>query len=284
MKKVSKKTLNGLYVAKIVMWLKNQPTKGFVIGVSGGIDSALVSTLCAMTEKEVHLVSMPIKQASDQLPRAQKHMAWLKKKFTNVTCHENDLTKVFYETLNAFPNVGISELATVNARSRIRMVHLYMYANNFGCMVAGTGNKVEDYGVGFFTKYGDGGVDLSPIGDLTKTEVRELATYLGVNKEIVTAKPTDGLWNDNRGDEDQIGATYPELEVAMEQFDTILSARGIFPSEANGDYKKAVSNGFKEVFGTATKRENEVFKIFIDRHFDNGHKMKMPPVCKVKGE
>ena len=258
---------------KIVMWLKNQPTKGFVVGVSGGVDSALVSTLCAMSGKPVHAVSMPINQAKDQHSRSLKHIEWLKKKFDNVTGYEDDLTGTYASNKMTMP-FEINELADVNMRSRCRMVHLYMYANHFGCMVAGTGNKVEDYGVGFFTKYGDGGVDISPIGDLTKTEVWELAKHLGVNRAIVTAKPTDGLWGDNRGDEDQIGATYPELEWAMNEFEK---------QELVFEGDKPFYSDYVKIIKTWTARQKKVFNIFADRHFNNAHKMAMPPVCKVKG-
>lgn len=205
---------------KITEWLSeyliNNNMKCFVVGISGGIDSALVSTLCAETGMKTLVVSMPIHQKSDQLDRARNHMSWLKEKYTNVEIIEYDLTDVFDLFSSIFTDK--KELSLANSRSRLRMVTLYQIAGDNNGLVVGTGNKVEDFGVGFFTKYGDGGVDISPIADLTKTEVRKLAKEFNVIDEILTAKPTDGLWEDDRSDEDQIGATYEQLEWAM-QFD-----------------------------------------------------------------
>jgi NAD+ synthase len=195
-------------------YLESNKLDCFVIGVSGGIDSALTSTLCAQTGKKTLVISMPIHQAEDQLQRAHNHIQWLKEKYLNVESFEFDLTNTF-ETFKSLFSVE-NKLALANSRSRLRMVTLYQIAGTYKGLVVGTGNKVEDFGVGFFTKYGDGGVDISPIADLTKTEVRQMAKELGVIEEILIAKPTDGLWEDNRTDEDQIGATYEELEWAME--------------------------------------------------------------------
>jgi len=202
---------------KISQWLKeylNQSNLNcFIIGISGGIDSALVSTLCAQTGEKTIVVSMPIYQAQDQLQRAHKHINWLKNKYLNVESLEFNLTNTFETFKSLFPIEN--KLALANSRSRLRMTTLYQLAGTYKGLVVGTGNKVEDFGVGFFTKYGDGGVDISPIADLTKTEVRQIAKELDIIEEILIAKPTDGLWDDGRIDEDQIGATYEELEWAM---------------------------------------------------------------------
>ena len=195
-------------------YLTNSNLKCFVIGISGGIDSALVSTLCAQTGKKTIVLSMPIHQPKDQLQRANNHIQWLKEKYSNVESFEFDLTNTFETFKSLFPVE--SKLALANSRSRLRMVTLYQIAGTYNGLVVGTGNKVEDFGIGFFTKYGDGGVDISPIADLTKTEVRKMARELNIIEEILIAPPTDGLWEDDRSDEDQIGATYEELEWIME--------------------------------------------------------------------
>lgn len=249
-------------VKQIVQWLIEYP--GYVVGVSGGVDSALVSTLCAKTNKPTILVSMPILQPQSHLDRAHKHIDWLKYNFSNVISYEVDLTEVYETFKRSLPKDAISDLALVNDRSRLRMTTLYNFANSFGYVVVGTGNKVEDYGVGFFTKYGDGGVDISPIGDLLKTDVWRLSTFLGVCDEIVQADPTDGLWNDNRSDEDQIGATYPELEEAMKFYDNNYRMK---------DYNFIVSQ--------LTERQKEVLQIYTKRHESSLHKMSMPPICKI---
>ena len=213
-------------VAHIVKWLHDYATnakiKGFVVGVSGGIDSAVTSTLCAMTGLEVLCLEMPIHQADNQVSRAYRHIDWLQANHQNVMVESVELTPVFDSLVGAFPDVSNEEerfMALANTRARLRMTSLYYFAALKGYLVAGTGNKVEDFGVGFFTKYGDGGVDLSPIADLLKSEVYQIAEFLGVNKEIIIAPPTDGLWGDDRTDEDQIGASYPELEWAMAMHD-----------------------------------------------------------------
>jgi NAD+ synthase len=243
----------------IIDWLKSYSDKakstGFVVGISGGIDSALTSVLCAETAKKVILVNMPIRQTAAEYGRAQKHIDDLLNRYKNVSSHEIDLTGLFssFEKLMPF-NIEENGLAMANSRSRLRMTTLYAVAQANGCLVAGTGNKVEDFGVGFFTKYGDGGVDLSPIADLYKTEVFEMAKQLGVIDEILSAKPTDGLWADGRSDEDQIGATYPELEWAME-------------------YIKL--NSRVEL----TERQKEVIEIYKRFNTANQHKMIPIPVC-----
>ena len=188
--------------------------KVLVVGVSGGIDSSVVSTLCALTGRKTIILSMPIKQIKSQHDLSIKHANWLKSKFTNVKHKFIELEKIFNsfeETLSEFN----SEHAFANSRARLRMATLYQVAAANNGIVVGTGNKVEDFGVGFYTKYGDGGVDISPIADCTKTQVWELGKYLGISNEIIEAEPTDGLWNDGRNDTDQLGMTYQELEKAM---------------------------------------------------------------------
>ncbi|MCX6155640.1 MAG: NAD(+) synthase, partial [Candidatus Kapabacteria bacterium] len=196
--------------------LDDSRQSGFVVGVSGGIDSATVSTCCAKTGKKLIALNMPIHQPSSQLSRAEEQCNWLKLNFTNVETFLIDLTEIYETIIRTLPLEAKNEIALVNLRSRLRMMTLYSFANSNNFLVAGTGNKVEDYGIGFFTKYGDGGVDISPIGDLTKTEVYQLAAYLDVPESIQKAAPTDGLWEIDRTDEEQIGATYPELEWAMD--------------------------------------------------------------------
>lgn len=248
----------------IVTWLKDYATnakqKGFVIGVSGGIDSAVTSTLCAKTGLDLLCLEMPIHQAHNQSDRASRHIAWLQENFPNVKRQPVNLTPVFDSLVAAFPKVENEEerfMSLANTRARLRMTSLYYFAALNRYLVAGTGNKVEDFGVGFYTKYGDGGVDLSPIADLLKTEVYAIAKVLGVNEEIIKAAPTDGLWGDDRTDEDQIGASYPELEWAMKMKD---EGRTI------------------EEF---TGREKEVFKIFSRFNSMNQHKMLPIPVCVI---
>lgn len=251
-------------VNHIVNWLKDYATNakinGFVIGVSGGIDSAVTSTLCARTGLNVICVEMPIHQAKSQVSRALGHIDWLKSNFNNVSMTQVNLTPVFDSLISALPKVMEEEerfMSLANTRARLRMTTLYYFAALNKYLVAGTGNKVEDFGVGFYTKYGDGGVDLSPIADLLKTEVYELAKYLGVNQDIIDAAPTDGLWGDDRTDEDQIGASYPELEWAMQMND-----EGKNVNDFNG-------------------REQEVFQIFMNYNTANRHKMLPIPVCEI---
>lgn len=240
---------------KISNWLSeyinNSGLECFVIGISGGIDSALTSTLCAQTGKKTIVVSMPIHQAQDQLERAHDHIEWLTRNYDNVEGYEYDLTTTFETFKSLFEEEN--KLALANSRSRLRMVTLYQVATTHKGLVVGTGNKVEDYGVGFFTKYGDGGIDISPIADLTKTEVREMAKELGVIEEILEARPTDGLWEDNRTDEDQIGASYEELEYIMNY---------------QGDINKL------------SERLKEVYYIYKKFNTQNQHKMVPVPVFK----
>jgi len=206
---------------RIVSWLKtycsDNNIKSLVIGVSGGIDSAVSSTLAASTGLPTYAIGMPINQIADQRDLSEAHLNWLDDKFDNVTVLRFDHSNTF-ETFKGImgEEYGSDKMALANTRSRIRMVTLYQVAATVGGIVVGTGNKVEDYGVGFYTKYGDGGVDIAPIADLYKTEVWELGKFFGVDERIINAQPTDGLWDDGRTDEDQLGASYADLEEAME--------------------------------------------------------------------
>ena len=248
----------------IVQWLKDYATNagvnGFVVGISGGIDSAVTSTLCAKTGLPTLCVELPIHQAESQVNRANEHIKQLKERFSNVTEAEVNLTSTFEDFKNVVPQIKSSaktDLALANTRARLRMTALYYFAGLNGLLVAGTGNKVEDFGVGFYTKYGDGGVDLSPIADLVKSEVFALAAHLDVPQSIQKAQPTDGLFGDSRTDEDQIGASYDELEWAME-----MQKSG----KTNNDF---------------SGRKLDVFKIYTRLNRINQHKMIPIPVCKI---
>lgn len=207
-------------------WIKDYALKNsiktLVVGVSGGIDSAVVSTLCAQTGITTYVLTMPINQNQSTHNLSIKHANWLIDKYWSNVVHVNiDLTDQFEQFKNRMTSLGFNnDLAFANSRSRLRMITLYQVAQHMNGIVVGTGNKVEDFGVGFFTKYGDGGVDISPIGDLLKTEVWQLGRDLGVLQEIIDAAPTDGLWDDGRSDLDQLGMTYPELEKCMELADS----------------------------------------------------------------
>ncbi len=247
--------------------------KGFVVGVSGGIDSALTSTLCAMTKRPVIVVNVPIHQHKDQYGLASAHINWLKKKFSNVSSQEVKLTGTFLKLLKSLPAEVRDNHSMANTRSRLRMLTLYAFSTHHRMLVAGTGNKVEDFGVGFFTKYGDGGVDISPIADLMKSEVYALARELGIIQSILDAPPVDGLWADNRTDEQQIGATYEELEKAMKH----RSSKSRAPSpKSKGNSRKAEARRLK-----LTAREKQVLKIYGRFHKMNEHKMKPIPVCII---
>lgn len=228
---------------------------GFVVGISGGIDSALTSTLCALTGMEMLCLNMPIHQRVEEYDLGNAHIKSLKSRFPNVRSLEVNLTNTFETFRLAIPEDTANHgLGMANTRARLRMATLYALGQQNGLLVAGTGNKVEDFGIGFYTKYGDGGVDLSPIADLNKTEVFALAAHLNVIQEILKAKPTDGLWGDDRTDEEQIGASYPELEWAM---------------EFRGDEK------------SLTARQTEVLHIFRRLNKINQHKMLPIPVCQI---
>ena len=206
---------------RIVNWLKDYywkyDIKAFVVGVSGGIDSAVVSTLCAETGFPTYVLTMPLHSKKGNTELSDVHAKALSKKYSNVRVVNIDLSNTYESLLFDIDQDFVNnKLANANTKSRLRMVTLYQVAGSVGGIVVGTGNKVEDYGVGFYTKYGDGGVDIAPIADLYKTEVRELGRHMGVSTEIINAPPTDGLWDDGRTDEDQIGVTYEQLEEAME--------------------------------------------------------------------
>lgn len=252
-----------LVVKHIVSWLKDyalkSKTNGFVVGISGGIDSAVTSTLCAKTGLRTLCVEMPIHQDPSHVSRSQKHIASLQHQFANVSNVNVDLTPTFETFKSALPQIPNSDqksMSLANTRARFRMSTLYYFAALHGYLVAGTGNKVEDFGVGFYTKYGDGGVDLSPIADLLKSEVYEVAKYLGVIDEIQHAAPTDGLFGDSRTDEDQLGASYDELEWAMMHQENQLDEE-------------------------LTERKLKVLAIYRNLNQKNQHKMQPIPVCKI---
>lgn len=251
-------------IEHITDWLRDYAQKagmkGFVIGISGGIDSAVVSTLAAKTGLKTLVMTMPIRQKMDQMDRANEHLDFLKKNFENVEVLNVDLTPTFEQLEKDVNPQNIDyhneNLALANSRSRLRMLTLYYFGQIHQLLVAGTGNKVEDFGIGFFTKYGDGGVDISPIGDLMKTEVYALAETLNIVESIRKAVPTDGLWDEERTDEQQIGATYPELEWAMERYDTHTAE----------DFEG---------------RKREVFLIYDRLHRAMQHKIKPIPACEI---
>ena len=254
-------------IKHIVDWLKDYAIKanvnGFVVGVSGGVDSGVVSTLCAMTGLEILLLEMPIRQKKDQVNRAWEHIEDLQKRFDNVKAMSVNLTPAFEELYKTFDvndaDFPHEKLAFANTRARLRMLTLYYYGQINGLLVCGTGNKVEDFGIGFYTKYGDGGVDLSPIADLYKTEVYELSKALNLVKSIQNAIPTDGLWDAERTDEQQIGATYAELEKIQKEWGT----------KSENDYEG---------------RDLEVFQIFSRMNKAAQHKINPIPVCDIPEE
>ena len=248
----------------IVDWLKiyaqNANVEGFVIGISGGVDSAVTSTLCALTGLPVLCVAMPIHQAENQVNRGKELINQLQSRFENVGATETNLTGI-YDNFNATMPRSSSEvknnLALANTRARLRMTTLYYLASINNSLVVGTGNKVEDFGVGFYTKYGDGGVDLSPIADLMKSDVYALGSYLKIPNSILNAAPTDGLFGDSRTDEDQLGASYDELEWAMTEIEK----------------EKEVEN--------YSDKELKVIEIYKNLNKNNSHKMKPIPVCSI---
>ena len=254
-------------IEHIVRWLHDYAgqarVKGFIVGISGGIDSAVVSALAARTGLDVLLLEMPIRQQAEQIDRAQQHIADLQSRFANVRSLRVDLTPAF----NCFADtVDVNEseypakqLALANSRARLRMLTLYYYGQINGLLVTGTGNKIEDFGVGFFTKYGDGGVDISPIADLTKTQVYRLAESLNIIEAIRKAVPTDGLWDTERTDEQQMGASYPELEWAMD-----------IPADKQPEDFEG--------------RQREVLAIYRRLNRAAQHKIQPIPVCNVQKE
>jgi NAD+ synthase len=242
----------------ITRWIKDYASKNqimtLVVGVSGGIDSAVVSTLCAKTGLLTVAVSMPIRQSQATHDLSQQHCEWLTNNYKNVTARTVDLSRTFRRFEKATAEFD-NELAGANSRSRLRMMCLYQIAQSQGGIVVGTGNKVEDFGVGFFTKYGDGGVDISPIGNCMKTEVWAMGRSMGILDAIISAAPTDGLWADERTDEQQLGMTYPELERAM------LQAEGIIPVDSDEEQQK--------------------LNRYLELRARNLHKMKPVPVCEI---
>jgi NAD+ synthase len=200
----------------ILNYVNSMPKKAesLVVGISGGIDSSVTSTLCAMTGLKTVVLSMPIKQKSAQRDLSLKHQEWLKKNFKNVESHTVSLDELFDSFKSSLSNFN-NDHGMANSRARLRMTTLYQVASANKGVVVGTGNKIEDFGVGFYTKYGDGGVDISPIADCNKSEVWEIGKELNILKEIIEADPTDGLWDDGRTDEGQLGLSYKELEEAM---------------------------------------------------------------------
>ncbi len=243
---------------KISKWLReyllNARLSSLIVGVSGGIDSAVTSILAAQTGEPTYVVSLPIHQDKTQLNRADRHIEWLKENYSNVHPVEIDLTEVYDTLITTLTHTNPTEIATANTRARLRMTTLYSLASTYKGLVVGTGNKIEDFGVGFFTKYGDGGVDISPIADLYKSEVYTLGKELGVSDEIIEAAPTDGLWADGRTDEEQLGATYEELEWAMKWFEI-------------GDETVKVS-----------EKEKEILNLYLRHYMINKHKMTPIPI------
>ncbi|MDX9787820.1 MAG: NAD(+) synthase [Desulfobacterales bacterium] len=245
----------------IVDWLstycRQSGMNGFAVGVSGGIDSALTSALCAKTGTTVLAFNLPIYQAPEQVALSTAHIRWLETHFSNVKGVAVDLTSAFQALENTIPLDIQDGLTMANTRSRLRMLTLYAFASHHRLLVAGTGNKIEDFGVGFYTKYGDGGVDLSPIADLFKTEVYLLAEFLGIFEDILNAPPTDGLWDDKRTDESQLGASYAELEWAMTH-------------ESGAEMNPSLND-----------RQREVLAIYRRFRQANRHKMEPIPVCCI---
>jgi len=228
--------------------------EALVVGISGGVDSAVTSTLSAMTGIDTIVLNMPIHQDRGQFDLADRHIEWLKSKWGNVSGEVLDLSSTYDEFCSEMEE--LSELSQANSRARLRMTALYAIAGSNNGIVVGTGNKVEDFGVGFFTKYGDGGVDIAPIADLYKSDVFAIGKELGVIEEILDAAPTDGLWDDGRTDEEQMGASYEELEWAMRELEN--------PSGSE-----------------MTDREKEVMSLYAGLHEANSHKMAPIPVFKL---
>ena len=239
----------------IISWLEAYSDKGFVVGVSGGVDSAVTSTLCAMTGRPTIVVYIPEILNKKSFTLAETHMADLELRFDNIRSISTELLQLLHNFKLMMSRVDCdNELALANSKARFRMLTLYHIAQSNDMLVCGTGNKVEDFGVGFYTKYGDGGVDISPIGDLMKSEVYEIAEELGVNKDIINAAPTDGLWADGRTDEDQLGMSYRDLEWAMN-----VGEKNLTPSDPIAE---------------------SVYKRYLELRKANVHKMHPIPVCK----
>lgn len=267
-------------IKHITKWIKNYAKSAkietLVVGISGGIDSSVVSALCAETGLKTIVVQMPIRQNKKLDNRSSQQATWLLERYPDTVTHMSmDLTTVFtsfekklepFCESKQFPYDANKHLAWANSRARLRMMTLYQIAQSFGGIVVGTGNKVEDFGVGFFTKYGDGGVDISPIGDCLKTEVWDMGRELGIPQEIIDAPPTDGLWDDNRNDEDQLGMTYPELERMM-ALDFLKRAKAV-DSDMPGSAKLSGDDRRK-------------LKRYQELRARNMHKMLPIPVCRL---
>lgn len=258
----------------IVNWLSeyidNNPIDGFVVGVSGGIDSSVVSILCAKTNKPVLVISMPINNNGGE-SLSDKHINFLKNNFSNVKSLEVDLTFV-YETLKGTLNLEGSNknLSLANTQSRLRMATLYAHSNNNNYIVCGTGNKVEDFGLFFYTKGGDGMVDVSPIADLMKSEVYELGRHLGIIDEIINVAPTDGLWDGSPTDEEQLGGSYDEFEWVMEELKNYdLSSISLENLKNELDYE------------SYTDRQREIIDLYYFRHVSGIHKSLPIPICEI---
>ena len=266
MEKIDRKLNLDTLKDEIITWIKNycknNKIQSLIIGVSGGIDSALVSTLCAKTDIDTYAILLPLHQKEEQTIRGEKHVDWLINNHSNVKKVKIDLSNVFDTFKTSIPDDSHNELSFANSKSRLRMTTLYQIAQSKNGIVVGTGNKVEDFGVGFFTKYGDGGVDISPIADLYKSEVYEISRLFGVIDEILNARPTDGLWDDDRDDETQIGATYDELEWVMEY---IQNNPHYTPSDLD----------------MLTDKQLNVLRIYMNLNNKNKHKMVETPIFKV---
>ncbi len=248
----------------ITSWIRSYAVRSrlttLVVGVSGGIDSAVVSTLCARTGLPTLALSMPIRQSQATHDLSLAHGTWLANNYENVQHRVVDLTPTFNTFASSFPGAG--QLALANSRSRLRMMCLYQVAQDNTGIVVGTGNKVEDFGVGFFTKYGDGGVDISPIADCLKTEVWDMGREMNILPDIIAAAPTDGLWDDARTDEDQLGMTYPELENAMR-------------------LDQCQQQGDTAIMSPLERRQ---LRRYQKIRASNLHKMQPIPVCRFSGD
>ena len=250
----------NILAEEITNWISDyaleNDIRALVVGVSGGVDSAVTSTLSARTGIRTIVLNMPIHQKKYQDDLSKKHISWLKDNFNNVEERIVNLSKTYDSFVETMSVDEVSDLALANSRARLRMTALYATAGSNGGIVVGTGNKVEDFGVGFYTKYGDGGVDISPIADLLKTEVYQIARELDIIEEIIQAAPTDGLWGDGRSDEEQLGASYEELEWAMKESE----------NPSNKDL---------------SEREKDVLGIYQRLNKLNSHKMNPIPIFKL---
>mgnify|MGYP005655918519 FL=1 len=250
----------NILAEEITNWISDyaleNDIRALVVGVSGGVDSAVTSTLSARTGIRTIVLNMPIHQKKYQDDLSKKHISWLKDNFNNVEERIVNLSKTYDSFVETVSVDEVSDIALANSRARLRMTALYATAGSNGGIVVGTGNKVEDFGVGFYTKYGDGGVDISPIADLLKTEVYQIARELDIIEEIIQAAPTDGLWGDGRSDEEQLGASYEELEWAMKESE----------NPSNKDL---------------SEREKDVLGIYQRLNKSNSHKMNPIPIFKL---